>query len=323
MSTTLTTKEAPAGGDPSPSWISERSGRGDAIFKGLTIAAAALILLALASVFIFLFTQGAAGFTQPAEVYSKYGSSFWGYVWPLLASTVVASLIALIIAVPLAIGIALVITQYAPSWLSTPVAYVIDLLAAVPSVVYGLWAGIYLAPRLVPIYEWLHEHFGFIPLFGDVVSSGRSISTAGIVLAIMVLPIITAISREVFSRTPRLHREAALALGATRWEMIRMTVFPYGRSGVISAVMLGLGRALGETMAVVMVLSPGTLFTFNLFSGSNTPSIAANIALRYRERSEGTLEVLIATGLVLFLLTFAINFAARWAVARSERKLAG
>ncbi len=323
MSTTLTTKEAPAGGDPSPSWISERSGRGDAIFKGLTIAAAALILLALASVFIFLFTQGFAGFSQPAEVYSKYGSSFWGYVWPLLASTIVASLIALIIAVPLAIGIALVITQYAPSWLSTPVAYVIDLLAAVPSVVYGLWAGIYLAPKLVPIYEWLHEHLGFVPLFGDVVSSGRSISTAGIVLAIMILPIITAISREVFARTPRLHREAALALGATRWEMIRMTVFPYGRSGVISAVMLGLGRALGETMAVVMVLSPGTLFTLNLFSGSNTPSIAANIALRYKERSEGTLEVLIATGLVLFLLTFAINFVARWAVARSERKLAG
>ncbi|WP_148611885.1 phosphate ABC transporter permease subunit PstC [Nocardioides rubriscoriae] len=309
--------------DAAPAWATRKAGGGDAVFKGTAFASACVILLALAGVFVFLSLKGAQGFTQPTEVYQRgYGDSFIGYVLPLLGGTVIAAVIALIIAVPLAIGIALVITQYAPPWLASPVAYVIDLLAAVPSVIYGLWGGLFLAPKLVPVYQWFHDTLGFIPLFGKVATSGRSISTAGVVLAIMILPIITAISREVFARTPRLHREAALALGATRWETIRMTVFPYGRSGVVSAVMLGLGRALGETLAVVMVLSPGTIFTIDLFSGSNTPSIAANVALKYSERSPGTLEVLIATGLVLFVMTFVVNFAARYIVARQERKFA-
>ena len=138
----------------------------------------------------------------------------------------------------------------------------------------------------------------------------------------MILPIITAISREVFSQTPRLHEEAALALGATRWEMIRMAVFPYARSGMVSAVMLGLGRALGETMAVAMVLSAGGGISFNLISSSNPASIASNIASNYKEGTPGKIQVLIATGLVLFLVTFLVNFAARWVVQRSERRLA-
>ena len=167
-------------------------------------------------------------------------------------------MIALIVAVPLAWGIALVVSHYAPKSIATPIAYVIDLLAAVPSVVFGLWGISVLARHLQPGYVWLDENLGWLPFFaGPASGTGRTILTAGLVLAIMILPIITAISREVFSQTPRLHEEAALALGATRWEMIRMAVFPYARSGMVSAVMLGLGRALGETMAVAMVLSAG------------------------------------------------------------------
>jgi phosphate transport system permease protein len=312
--------------DASANWAKARAGVGDRIFAGTALAAGLTILAALAGVFIFLAIKGAPGFTKSAEVYGPHAESFLGYVVPLLVGTFTASVIALIIAVPLAFGIALVISHYAPRWVATPVAYVIDLLAAVPSVVYGLWGAFYLANKLKPMHLWLHDTFGDWPilgsLFGEPNATGRSILTAGIVLAIMILPIITAISREVFSRTPRLHEEAALALGATRWEMIRMTVFPYARSGMVSAVMLGLGRALGETMAVTMVLSFGFDLSWNIIGSSSPTSIAANIALKYKERSADTLNVLVATGLVLFLMTFLVNFLARWIVGRNERRMA-
>jgi phosphate transport system permease protein len=296
---------------------------GDRVFAGLTLAASLVILAALASVFIFLFVKGAPGFTKAADVYGPRADDFVGYVAPLLGGTVIAAVIALIIAVPLAWGIALLISHYAPRWIAVPIASLVDLLAAVPSVVFGLWGVIVLAPNMVPVFVFLNDHLGFIPIFGGdegVTRSGRTILTAGVVLAIMILPIITAITREVFSRTPRLNQEAALALGATRWEMVRLTVFPYGRSGMVSASMLGLGRALGETMAVAMVLSLGG-WSINLLGPGNS-SIAANIASKYKERSDDLLAVLIASGLVLFLLTFLVNFAARWIVGRSERKMA-
>lgn len=312
--------------DSPAAWASVRGGIGDRIFSGAALAAGLTILAALAGVFIFLLAKGATGFTKPGAVYGPHAESFLGYVWPLLVGTFTVSIIALIIAVPLAFGIALVISHYAPKWLATPVAFVIDLLAAVPSVVYGLWGAFYLAGKLVPLHTWLHETFGSWPvlgaLFGEPNPAGRSWLTVGIVLAIMILPIITAITREVFSRTPRLHEEAALALGATRWEMIRMTVFPYSRSGMVSAVMLGLGRALGETMAVAMVLSVGFGLSWNIIATSSPTSIAANIALKYKERSADLLNVLVATGLVLFLLTFLVNFTARWIIGRSERRMA-
>jgi phosphate transport system permease protein len=294
--------------------VAEETGRarprvGDRIFSGTALAAGIAILLALAGVFIFLAIEGVPGLAKPAEFYGS-ASSFWGYVAPLLFGTVLAAVIALVVAVPLAWGIALVVSHYAPKSIATPIAYVIDLLAAVPSVVFGLWGISVLARELQPAYVWLDENMGWLPFF------------AGLVLAIMILPIITAISREVFSQTPRLHEEAALALGATRWEMIRMAVFPYARSGMVSAVMLGLGRALGETMAVAMVLSAGGGISFNLISSSNPASIASNIASNYKEGTPGKIQVLIATGLVLFLVTFLVNFAARWIVTRSERRLA-
>ena len=198
-----------------------------------------------------------------------------------------------------------------------------DLLAAIPSVVYGLWGGGVLNTYLVPLHDWLYDNLSFIPLFAGPPSvTGRTMLTAGVVLAIMVLPITSAICREVFAQTPRLHEEAALALGATRWEMIRMAVFPYARSGMISGVMLGLGRALGETMAVVMVLSASPIVTLNIISSENPATIASNIASNYKEASPDKQAVLIATGLVLFAFTFAVNFLARYVAGRSERRQA-
>lgn len=296
---------------------------GDRIFSGLSQGAAITIVIALAGVFIFLFIEGAPGLAQPSAVYGSAGN-FLSYVWPLLFGTILAATIAVVIAAPLAFGIALVISHYAPRSIAISAAYLIDLLAAVPSVVFGLWGIQVLAPKLVPTYQWLNDNMNWIPFFdaGDsVTGTGRTILTAGIVLAIMILPIITAISREIFAQTPRLNQEAALALGATRWEMIRLSVFPYAKSGMVSAVMLGLGRALGETMAVAMVLSVGGGVGWDLISSANPASIASNIASNYREGSPAKIHVLIATGLVLFLVTFAVNFAARWLINRSDRKL--
>ena len=162
------------------------------------------------------------------------------------------------IATPVAVGVALFISHFAPRKLASGLGYVIDLLAAIPSVVYGAWGAAFLAKEISPAYNWLATNMGWLPIFqGPASATGKTILTAGIVLAVMILPIITSLSREIFLQTPKLHEEAALALGATRWEMIRMAVLPFGRPGVISAVMLGLGRALGETMAVALVLSSG------------------------------------------------------------------
>ena len=289
---------------------------GDLVFSRVAMGAGIAILAALAAVFIFLAIEGVPGLAKPAEFYGD-ASNFAGYVAPLLFGTVLAAIIALIVAVPLSWGIALVVSHYAPKRVATPIAYLIDLLAAVPSVVFGLWGITVLAPRLSPGYVWLDEHAGWLPFFaGPASTTGRTILTAGLVLAIMVIPIITAISREVFAQTPRLHEEAALALGATRWEMIRMAVFPYARSGMVSAVMLGLGRALGETMAVAMVLSATGVVTFNLISTTNPSTIAANIALQFPESSGLAVNTLIASGLALFVITLAVNMVARWIITR-------
>ena len=294
------------------------SRRGDQVFSALAKSAGILILVALAGVAIFLTLEGMPALTAPSS--SMDGeSSVILYVWPLLFGTLLAAFLALIFAAPLAIGVALVISHYAPRRLSKTVGYVIDLLAAVPSVVYGLWGLAVLGPQIYPVYRWLQENLGFLPFFeGPAASTGRTILTAALVLAVMALPIITAITREIFAQTPALHEEAALALGATRWEMIRMTVFPYGRSGMISATMLGLGRALGETMAVAMVLSATGIVTFNLISTQNPSTIAANIALQFGEASGTKVNVLIFSGLVLFVITFAVNFIARAIVARGN-----
>ena len=217
------------------------SRRGDRAFAGVVRFAALTILVALVAVFVFLALEGWQGLTSEPDTYAPF-TSFVSYIEPLIVSTLLASAIALIVSVPFAIAVALFISHYAPRALASALGYVVDLLAAVPSVVFGLWGGRYLAAYLQPLHVWLHEHLGFLPFFGPGPPSpnGRSLFTGGIVLAIMILPIMTAISREVFLQTPRPHEEAALALGATRWEMIRYAVFPYARSGMVSGIMLGL-----------------------------------------------------------------------------------
>lgn len=293
--------------------------RGDAVFSGAALGAGVLIMLALAGVAIFLVVESVPALSASGD--QAYGAdNIVVYIWPLLYGTILAAIIALLIATPLAVGVALVISHYAPRKIARFLGYVIDLLAAVPSVVYGLWGRETLQGWVFPIYQWLHDNLGFLPFFKGPVTTGRTILTAGLVLAVMVLPIITALCREVFAQTPVMHQEAALALGATRWEMIRMAVFPYSRSGVVSSVMLGLGRALGETMAVALVLSASGVITINLISSQNPSTIAANIALNYANASGTKANVLIAGGLVLFVVTFAVNFLGRWLATRGQVK---
>ena len=287
---------------------------GDKIFFGLSFGAAGLILVALAAVALFLFKEGLPTFTDDTGAFDR-DDSFLAYVGPLIFGTVYAASLALLLATPIAIAVALYISHYAPRRLAKSLGYFIDLLAAIPSVVFGIWGITVLGPIFSrSLFPWLDDNLSFLPFFGSDVNystSGRTMFTAAVVLAVMILPIITAISREVFVQTPRLHEEASLALGATRWEVIRQAVIPYGRSGVISGAMLGLGRALGETMAVAIILSPADGFFWNIISNSNSNTIAANIALQFPESSGLEVNRLIATGLVLFVLTFGVNVIAR------------
>jgi phosphate transport system permease protein len=289
---------------------------GDRVFAGSAKAAGVFILVILTGVAVFLLAEALPALTAPAEdVPGEEG--VLAYVGPLIFGTLLAAVLALLIGTPLAVAIALFIAYYAPRRLAQGLGYVVDLLAAIPSIVYGFWGIFWLAPRLVPFYEWLESTLGFLPFFaGPTSSTGRTMLTVGVVLGVMILPIGSAISREVFLQVPTLHREAALALGATRWEMIRMAVLPYGKSGVIGGAMLGLGRALGETMAVALVLSVSGGVTFNLISSGNPSTVAANIALEFPESSGIDVNTLIASGLALFVITFAVNMFARWIVNR-------
>lgn len=292
----------------------------DKVFRGVVYACGILILVVLAAVFLFLLfealpvvtgdkqtvTETIEGFTG-----NKTGS-FWGYVGPLLFGTVLVALLSVLIAFFVSLGIALFISHYAPKKLATALSYVVDLLAAIPSVIYGLWGGLVLVPAIYPFWNWVARYLGWIPIFeGPAANPSRTIATVAVVLAVMILPIITSMSRDIFQQTPRLQEEAALALGATKWEMIKLAVIPFGKSGVISATMLGLGRALGETMAVLMILSPGMHYSFKLLQASQNQTIAANIAAQYPEADTMGVSVLIGTGLVLFVITFVVNFIAR------------
>jgi len=305
----LTTVHLPTEEQPVSGESASTSRLGDRLFGGIATGAGILILVTLAAVAIFLLAEAAPSFINADE----FTESFTSYVAPLVFGTIWAAFLALLIAMPFAVAVALFISHYAPRRIARVLGDFIDLLAAIPSVVYGIWGISVLAPILArSVYPWLEDNLGFIPFFkGPASSSGRTIMTAAMVLAVMILPIITAISREVFLQTPRLHEEASLALGATRWEMIRQAVLPYGRSGVISGAMLGLGRALGETMAVAIILSPADVITFNVISNQNPNTIAANIALKFPESSGLDVNRLIATGLVLFVITFGVNILAR------------
>lgn len=295
---------------------------GDRVFAALTTGSAAFVVVLVALIGTFLVIKSApsiahdkVNFLTSKEWSATPGNLRFG-VAPLLYTTVVISLVALVLAVPVAIGIALFITYYAPRRLARPVAYAIDLLAAIPSIIYGIWGARVLAPHLEGVQRTLY-HLGGLPLFKDQNVLQGSLFDGAVVLAIMILPIITAISRDVFERTPDAHVEGAWALGATKWEMIRLTVLPYGRPGVVSGAMLGLGRALGETIAVYLILSKVSKFSPSLFSGGET--FASKIANSASEFStpEST-GAYIAAGLVLFVLTFVVNAAARAIVNRRK-----
>lgn len=299
---------------------------GDRIFRGLSSSASLFTVLLIALIAIFLASRA-----FPSILHDKVnfltsrqwlveGTNLRFGIVDLLYTTVLSSLLAMLIALPVSIGIALFITQYAPRRLAGLVGSVVDLLAAVPSIVYGVWGILVLAPKLEPVQRGLY-HLGAVPLFKDQGLGTGTVFDAGIVLAIMILPIITAVSRDVFERTPGAHIEAAWALGATRWEMIRMAVLPHGRPGVVSGAMLGLGRALGETIAVLLILSTrgdGAPFTASLFAGGETfASKIANAAPEFNTPSQT--GAYIAAGLVLFVLTFVVNAAARAVVNRGSR----
>jgi phosphate transport system permease protein len=306
---TLSTSTAPAPTKP----VTQL---GDRIFAGSARGAGIFILVVLAGVAVFLIAQALPAIVAPASALPG-GVGLVAYIYPLVFGTLLAAVIALIIATPLAVAVALFITHYAPRRLAQGLGYLIDLLAAVPSIVYGLWGVAVLAPATLGLATWLNDYLGWLPFFaGPVSATGRTMLVVGITLAVMILPIITAVSREVFLQTPKLHEEAALALGATRWEMIRMAVLPFGRSGIISGAMLGLGRALGETMAVAIILSVSGAVTFNLISSANPSTIAANIALQFPDSTGIAVNTLIASGLVLFVITLLVNALARYIVNR-------
>ncbi|MFI2705039.1 phosphate ABC transporter permease subunit PstC [Cellulosimicrobium composti] len=295
------------------------------VFRWTATGAGGLILGVLAAVAIFLVLRAWPALTAGGDVLGEEvawfpeGASLVSFVGPLVFGTLLAAALSLVLATPVAMGIALFISHYAPRRLASTLGYVVDLLAAIPSVVYGLWGSLVLPPVVVPVWSWLADTLGWFPLFaGPASPTGRVLLTVALVLAVMILPIITAVSREVFLQTPKLHEEAALALGATRWEMIRTAVLPFGRSGVVSAAMLGLGRALGETMAVLMILSPGLLYSFAILQAGQQQTIAANIAADFPEANPLGVSALIATGLALFLITLLVNMGARAIVARRK-----
>ena len=282
---------------------------GDTIFLGLSTGAAVSIMVILAGVAIFLILKGLPAITanwsegELAGYQNNDWASFWDYVGPLLWGSIWAALIAMVLGTPVAIGIALFISHYAPRRLAGALGYVVDLLA--------------IRHFLLPYANLLNQYFGWIPIFADPVSStGSTLFAGGVVLAVMILPIVTSITREIFLQTPRLHEEAALALGATRWEMIRLSVIPYARSGMVSATLLGLGRALGETMAIALIVSPSLIFSLRILTdGYNSQTIAANIALNFPIATDLQRSALIGTGLMLFVVSLAVNMLARYIIA--------
>lgn len=292
---------------------------GDWIFRILVLACGAAILVVATALCIML-----AGKAEPA--FSAFGFGFitsdkWDPVnqifgaLPTIVGTIASAVIALCIAVPVAIGAAIFLSELAPSWMRTPASYLIETLAAIPSVIFGLWALFILVPIIRdPLEIFLVDKFSWIPIF-DGPQFGVGLLAAGIILAIMILPIITAVSRDIMLAVPNSQREAMLALGATEWETISKAVLPYARSGIIGAVILGLGRALGETIAVTMVIGNSFNIPKSILDPSNT--ISSAIASQFPEASPGVfIASLVYLALILFVISLVINIAARLLVSR-------
>lgn len=308
---------------------SARSARpGDAAFRYLALTAGFVVLLILLLIVVSTTSEARPAFAHMGLRFfttrrwsppdGVYGALDFIY------GTAVISVIALVFAVPVSLGIALFLTEIAPRRLRRPVTYVVDLLAAVPSVVFGLWGFLVLRRPLTSVYGALSDALSPVPLVGRLFEGpvqGSSFMTAGLILALMITPIITSLSKEVMETVPTAQKEAALALGATRWEMIRGAVFPYGKGGMIGAVVLGLGRAMGETIAVALLIGSSAQITARLFASGD--ALPAQIANQFNE-SEGTFRsALIALGVTLFAFTIVVNLVARTVITRSTRHLRG
>lgn len=306
-----------------------KGGRADQAFRLLARAAAATVLVVLALVAITMSSRS-------GDILGEMGLSFFtSKRWsaaeglhgalPFLWGTLYTAVIAITLAVPVSLGVALFVTQVAPPWLKRPMIYVLDLLAVVPSVVFGLWGVMVLAGELRQVYQAIHDAVGWVPIVGDIFGpgpQGRSFMTAGIILAVMITPIITSLSREVIETTPPGEKEAALALGATRWEMIRASVLPHSKGGLVGAVMLGLGRAMGETIAAALVIGSALgQTTINAFSSGN--SMPAVIANEWGEAGDLHKSALVALAMTLFVITIVVNLAANAVVRRSQAKSRG
>src|SRR3954451_25213058 len=301
-----------AGGDRSVLERSPLARLPDRLLRWGLTALAALILVLIAFFFIRLYAEARPAFQK----FGVFGFAFdnnWDVsrniygALPLLVGTLITASVALAIGVPIAVATALYVTELCPQRLRSPLTITVELLAAVPSVVYGLWGVFFLIPKLKPAEQWFSATFSFIPFIGGGQVAGPNYFIGGLILAIMILPIVSAISREVMTTVPVEHKEAALALGATRWEMIRMAVLPYSRSVVTGAAMLGLGWAIGEPIAVSLVIGNAPQIGDSLFSQGYT--LAAVIANEFGEAASNPVHraALIAAGLVLFVLTLFVN----------------
>jgi phosphate transport system permease protein len=310
-----------AGGERPPGLFADR------LFRWVALGAGLLVLVVLALIAISTTNESIPWFRD--QGFNAIFTDHWDPAAQafgalgLIFGTLLVAVIALVLAVPVSIGIALFVTEVSPRPLRKPITYAIDLLAAVPSVVFGLWALNTLTGSLADVYQSISDAFSGIPLLGSITAdpslTGKSFMTAGIVVAIMITPIVTAITREVFATCPASQKEAALALGATRWEMIRGSVFPHARSGVVAAVIIGFGRAVGETIAVALVVGSSPQLTEKLFGPGDT--MASIIANQFGEASGTHRAALIGLGVVLLVLTVLIGIVARTVLARSERRL--
>ena len=299
----------------------------DRTFRYLCLTAGLLVLIVLGLILVSTGNQAMPAFREEGfgfltnDVWNPPAGEFGAL--PFIYGTLVVAVIALVIAVPISLGLALFITELAPKKLRTLVVYLIDLLAAVPSVVYGLWGILVFGEEIKDVFASVSRFFGDFPVLGGLFhgASGRSLMTAGIILAIMITPIVTSISREVFATVPRDQKEAAYGLGATRFEMIRGAVFPYSRTGLVGAVMLGLGRAMGETIAVALVIGSSPAITAHLFEPGD--AMAAVVANQFGEAAGTHRASLIGLGVVLFIMTVIVNVLARKITGRADRRLAG
>jgi phosphate transport system permease protein len=310
---------------PEPRSIDPGLSPGDKVFKLVAAAGASSVLVILGLVAIFLFVDAApalkvAGFKflttfewNPDGLPAQFG------IAAVMYGTTMIAIIALVVALPIAVGSALFVNEYAPGRLGRPLVALLDLLAAVPSLIYGMWGLYYLQPHLMGSSRWLTDHLGFIPFFHTTRPVfGSSMFMAGIVVGLMVLPIVASVTREVLSQAPRAVCEAALALGGSRWGMIRSVILPFGRSGIVGAAMLGLGRALGETIAIALILS----FNFRPQTEILAPgggSVAGLIANNFGEAGEGQRHALVAAGLALFIITLIVNTVARLIVNKTSK----